>query len=45
MSFGVKNGPPTYYRVVTKTFREYLNSFMKIFLDDFIMYSDMDNHL
>jgi hypothetical protein len=45
MPFGVKNGPPTYHRVVTKKFREYLDNFMKIFLDDFIMYSDMESHL
>jgi len=45
MPFGVKNGPPTYQRVVTKTFRKYLDSFMKIFLDDFIVYSDMVSHL
>ncbi len=45
MLFGVKNEPPAYYRIVTKTFREYLDNFMKIFLDDFTMYSDMDNHL
>ncbi len=30
---------------MTKTFREYLDSFMKIFLDDFIVYSDMESHL
>jgi hypothetical protein len=35
MSFGVKNGPLTYKRVVTRAFREYLDIFMKIFLDDF----------
>jgi hypothetical protein len=45
MSFGVLNGPPTYQRAVTKTFREYLDNFMKIFLDDFIRYNDMDSHL
>jgi hypothetical protein len=45
MTFGVKNGPPTYHRVVTKAFKEYLDSFMKIFLDDFTMYSDMESHL
>jgi hypothetical protein len=45
MLFGVKNGPPTYQRVVTKAFGEYLNSFMKIVLDDFIVYSDMESHL
>jgi hypothetical protein len=45
MSFGVKNGPPTYQRIVTKAFKEYLSSFLKIFLDDFILYNDMENHL
>jgi hypothetical protein len=45
MPFGVKNGPPTYHKVVTKTFKKYLDSFMKIFLDDFIIYSDMESHL
>jgi hypothetical protein len=45
MSFGVKNGPLTYQRVMSKTFKKYLDSFMKIFLDDFIVYSDMHNHL
>jgi hypothetical protein len=43
--FGVKNEPPTYKRVITKTFKEYLDSFMKIILDDFTMYSDMESHL
>ncbi len=43
--FGLKNGPPTYQRTITKTFREYLDNFMKIFLDDFTMYSDMESHL
>ncbi len=45
MLFGVKNGPPTYQRIVIKAFREYLDNFMKIFLDDFTMYNDMENHL
>ncbi len=45
MSFGVKIGPPTYQTVVTKAFKEYLDNFMQIFLDDFTMYSDMENHL
>jgi hypothetical protein len=38
MPFRIKNGPPTYQRAVTKTFKEYLDNFMKIFLDDFTMY-------
>jgi hypothetical protein len=45
MSFGVKNGPPTYHRVVTKAFKKYLDNFMKILLDDFTVYNDMENHL
>jgi hypothetical protein len=45
MSFGIKNEPPTYQKTVTKTFKDYLDSFMKIFPNDFIMYSDMESHL
>jgi hypothetical protein len=45
MSFGMKNGPPTYQRAITKTLKEYLDNFMKIFLDDFIVYNDMESHL
>ncbi len=45
MPFGVKNGPPTYQRVVTKAFREYIDVFMKIFLDDFIVLNDLSTHL
>jgi hypothetical protein len=43
MPFGVKNGPPIFQRVVSRAFREYLDQFMKIFLDDFIVYSDMES--
>jgi hypothetical protein len=45
MPFGVKNGPPTFQRIVSKAFRKYLDQFMKIFLDDFTVYSDMESHL
>jgi len=38
MPFGVKNGPPTYQRAITKAFREYTDVFMKIFLDDFTIF-------
>jgi hypothetical protein len=43
--FGVKNAPPTYQKVVTKAFREYIDLFMKIFLENFIIFSDMSIHL
>jgi hypothetical protein len=39
------NGPPTYHKVVTKTFIKYLDKFMKIFLDDSIVYCDMESHM
>ncbi len=44
MPFGVKNGPLTYYRVVSRAFINYLHKFIKIFLDDFNVYNDMDIH-
>jgi hypothetical protein len=45
MLFGVKNGLPTYYMVVNITFKDYLEIFMKIFLNDFTMHIDMNIHL
>jgi hypothetical protein len=45
MPFGVKNGPPIYQRAVTKAFREYIDVFMKIFQDDFTIFSDLSTHL
>jgi hypothetical protein len=41
----MKNKPPTFKKVVTITFKEYLDTFMKILLDDFIVYSHMETHL
>jgi hypothetical protein len=45
MPFGVKNGPPTYQRVITKAFREYIDVFVNIFLDDFTIFNDLSTHL
>jgi hypothetical protein len=45
MPFGVKNEPPTFQKAISKVFREYLDQFIKIFLDDFIVYSDLESHL
>jgi hypothetical protein len=33
------------FKDVTKIFKEYLDNFMKIFLDDFTTHSDMESHL
>jgi hypothetical protein len=40
-----KTEPPTYQKVVTKALREYIDVFMKIFLDDFTNFNDMSTHL
>jgi hypothetical protein len=45
MSFGVKNGLPTYQRAIIKAFKKYLDNFMKTFLDDFRVYNDMESRL
>jgi hypothetical protein len=45
MPFGVKNGPPTYQRAVDQIFRDYLGKFMKLFLDDFTVYSSIEDHI
>lgn len=45
MPFGLKNVSPMYQRVVNKIFKHYLDNFMKLFLDDFTIFSDLDIHL
>jgi hypothetical protein len=45
MPFRIKNEPPTYQRVMSRTFMDFYKKFMKIFLDDFTIYSDIDTHL
>jgi hypothetical protein len=45
MPFSVKNGPPTFLIIVSRTIKEYLDQFLKIFLEDFTNYSDIENHL
>jgi len=45
MPFGLKNVPPTYQRVVNTTFKEYFGMFMKLFLDYFSVFNNLDNHL
>jgi hypothetical protein len=38
MPFGLCNDPTTFQKMVTKTFKEYLNKFMQVFLDEFNVY-------
>jgi hypothetical protein len=34
-----------YQKVITKAFHEYIDVFMKLFLDDFIIFSFLSTHL
>jgi hypothetical protein len=45
MPFGVKNEPPIYQKAVTKAFHEHIDVFMKIFLDNFLVFNDLSTHL
>ncbi len=45
MPFGVKNEPPTFQKVMIETFRKHFNNFMKIFLNDFTIYNNMETFL
>jgi hypothetical protein len=45
MPFGLKNVPPMHQRVVSNFFKDYLDDFMMLFLDDFIIFSDLNTHL
>jgi len=44
MPFSLKNAPPTYQRAISMAFREYLSIFMKLFLDDFNVFSNQNTH-
>jgi hypothetical protein len=45
MPFGLCNVFATFQKVVTKTFKPYLNKFMQVFLDDFNVYGNKKDHL
>ena len=37
--FGLKTAPTTFQRVIQEIFGDYIPAFMKLFLDDFVVYS------
>jgi hypothetical protein len=45
MPFSFTNGLPTYQRAVDWVFKDYLGKFMKLFLDDFTVYSSIEDHI
>ena len=44
MPFGLCNASATFQKVMTTTFQQYLRKFIKIFLDDFYVFSSKANH-
>ena len=45
MSFGLKNGPSSFSEAAAKVFEPYLNSFMRVFIDDFSVFGEKAKHL
>jgi hypothetical protein len=45
MPFGLKNVPSTYQQAMSMAFLEYFGVFMKLFLDDYNVFSDLKMHL
>lgn len=39
LPFGLKNAPPTFMNLISIVFRDYLEKFMEIFIDDILIYS------
>jgi hypothetical protein len=45
MPFGLMCAPATFQRGMMKIFADYLDKFMKVFLDDFTVYGTKENHI
>ncbi len=45
MAFNMKNVPQTYQKNVSIAFKEYFDNFIKLFMDDFNSYNDIETHL
>ncbi len=45
MPFALCNVPTTFQKVMTKTFKEFLNKFMQVFINDFNVYGSKKDHL
>jgi hypothetical protein len=45
MSFGLCNAPRTFQKAIKKSFKKYLNDFMQVFLDNFGVYGNKEDHL
>jgi hypothetical protein len=45
MPFGLKNAPTIFSRVVIASFKEFIHEFLEVYLDDWIVYSLLKDHV
>jgi hypothetical protein len=45
MSFGLKNAPVIFSRVVVTNFKEFIHKFLEVYLDDWTIFSLLKNHI
>jgi hypothetical protein len=45
MSFGLKNAPTVFSRVVVTTFKEFIHKFLEVYLDDWTIFSLLKDHI
>lgn len=45
MPFGLCNAYATFQRAMIETFQEYLRKFIEMFLDDFVVFETMEQHV
>ena len=45
MPFGIKNAPAIFSRVVIADFEEFIHQFLEVYLDDWIVYSLLKDHV
>jgi hypothetical protein len=45
MPFGLKNAPAVFSRVVVETFKEFIHKFLEVYLDDWMVFSLLQDHI
>lgn len=43
--FGLKNVPIVFSRIVVATYKEFMNNFLEVYLDDWTMFSLLKKHI
>jgi len=45
MSFGLKNAPTVFSRVMVAVFKEFIHKFLEVYLDHWIVFSLLSDHI